>query len=314
MQTIIPPVSRELIEQELNASTFLRHTNKGDNELYVIDHRNAPNTLREIGRVREITFRASQGGTGKEADLDAYDFGQHPYSQLIVWDPEDKAIVAGYRFIKGADAYDSISDVYHLATEHLFAFSERFKNTYLPYTIELGRSFVSPEYQADSRKGLFSLDNLWDGLGALVVSHPDIQYLFGKVTMYTTFNREARDGILWFMENYFADNEKLLLPHSPLHLHQYPTELAAEIENLPYKEGHRILNKYVRERGENIPPLVNSYMNLSSTMKAFGTAANKAFGDVEETAIMITIKDIYPEKKSRHIDTFERDKTKRNQL
>jgi len=312
MQEIIPPVSRELIEPELNSTTFLRHTNKGDNELYVIDHRNAPNTLREIGRVREITFRAAQGGTGKEVDLDAYDVGLHPYSQLIVWNPEDKAIVAGYRFIKGPDAYDAGSDVYHLATEHLFAFSDRFKNAYLPYTIELGRSFVSTDYQSDSRKGLFSLDNLWDGLGALVISHPEIQFLFGKVTMYTNFNKEARDGILWFLENYFADNEQLLRPHAPLSLHRFPDELAAEIEKQPYKEGHRILNKYVRDRGENIPPLVNSYMNLSATMKTFGTAANSSFGEVEETAIMVTIKDIYPEKKSRHIDTYQRDKIKRS--
>jgi hypothetical protein len=308
MIDIIPRVDRALLIGELNDLTFLRHTNKGGNELYVVKAGNAPQTLREIGRLREHTFRASGGGTGKELDLDEYDSGPMAYSQLIVWDPEEEEIVAGYRFIRCADAYDSAEGRYHLATEHLFAFSDSFKRHYLPHTIELGRSFVQPAYQADSRKGLFSLDNLWDGLGALTVVYPEVRYLFGKVTMYTTFNKEARDGILWFMNHYFPDKEALMMPHKPLALHQFPGELAAEIGDLPYKEGHRILNRYVRERGENIPPLVNSYMNLSATMCSFGTAMNHSFGEVEETAIMVTIQDVYPEKKSRHVDTFERDK------
>jgi len=311
MQPLISPIDKNLLKKELNENTFLRYTNKGNNELYLINKDNAPNVLLEIGRLREITFRAAGGGTGKALDLDEYDTGKFFYSQLIVWDPEDEEIIAGYRFIRGSDAFDKAANAYHLATMHLFAFSQGFEKDFLPYTIELGRSFVRPDYQSEGRKGLFSLDNLWDGLGALTIKFSEIKYLFGKVTMYTSFNREARDGILWFLGHYFPDRGQLMRPHEALTLHQFPAQLASEIGSMTYKDGHRILNRYVRERDENIPPLVNSYMNLSATMQSFGTSFNTTFGDVEETAILVTIADIFPEKKSRHLDTYSRDKTPR---
>jgi hypothetical protein len=265
--------------------------------------------MREIGRVREVAFRAAGGGTGKSIDIDEYDTQESPYKQLIVWNAEDQEIVGGYRFIRCSDALESNGD-HGLATSHLFNFSDEFKKNYLPRTIELGRSFVQPKYQpsVDNRKGLFSLDNLWDGLGALVVDHPDILYFFGKVTMYTDFNVKARDYILAFMNYFFPDNGKLVTPHNPVVIKNDTTEFIKEIEGLSYKDAHKILNHHVRTLGENIPPLVNAYMNLSSTMKSFGTAINDEFGDVEETGILVTIKDIYPSKKERHISTYVTEK------
>lgn len=305
MQPIIPPVARELLEQELNSTTYVRETNKGDNQIYIIDQHNAPNTLLEIGRLRELTFRAAGGGTDKETDLDDFDTCENCYKQLIVWDPENKEIVGGYRFIRCEDSKNEDGN-YHLATTELFTFSDKFKKEYLPKTIELGRSFVQPDYQpsVSNRKGLFSLDNLWDGLGALVVDYPDIEYFFGKVTMYRHFNVQARDYILHFMNHYFPDNEHLVVPHFPVAITTDISGLEKELGDLPYKEGHHLLNKRVRALGENIPPLVNSYMNLSATMRNFGTSVNDEFGDVDETGIMVTIKDIYPTKKERHINSY----------
>lgn len=308
---IIPPVSRELIKKELTPERFLRYTNNGNNLVYLVNHHNAPNTVREIGRLRELTFRAAGGGTGMELDLDENDTCERCYDQLITWNQEDEEIVAGYRVILCKNAVLDSGEL-NLSTTHLFDFSEKFIQEYIPYTLELGRSFVQPQYQPslDNRKGIFSLDNLWDGLGAVVLLNPDVKYLFGKVTMYPHFNREGRDLLLYFMNHYFPDQEQLVRPKPELSL-TYETDIFSKpnpFENLDYKEGYKLLNGKIRSLGENIPPLINTYMNLSPTMKTFGTALNDEFGEVEETGIMITLADIYESKKHRHMDTFDRDR------
>lgn len=305
MKEIIAPIGKEILLAELTKERFVRDTNNGNNEIYIITHTDSPNVMREIGRLREITFRASGGGTGKEIDIDEFDISSTPYKQLIVWNPEEKEIVGGYRYIHCKEAVDAKGNI-NLATTELFGFSEKFIKNYLPYTIELGRSFVQPKFQpsSENRKGLFSLDNLWDGLGAMVVDNPDVKYLYGKVTMYTDFNVPARDMILSFMKYYFPDAEKLVWPLNPVSIKNDMTEFLKSIQGLSYKDGHHVLNKNVRALGENIPPLINSYMNLSATMKTFGTAINTHFGGVEETGILVTIADIYETKKERHVVSY----------
>lgn len=311
MQPIISPVNRDLLRNELTEDKFVRNTNNGSNRIFIITHQDAPNLLQEIGRLREITFRAAGGGTGMPVDIDAFDTADAPYRQLIVWNDVDEEIVGGYRYIKCKDAPVE-NGIVQLATTELFRFSDKFIDQYLPFTIELGRSFVQPKYQpsAENRKGLFSLDNLWDGLGAIVMDNPDIKYFFGKVTMYLHYNRMARDMILSFMNHYFPDTERLVRPLVPLEIKNDMTAFLKALEGKVYKDGHRILNQQVRALGENIPPLVNSYMNLSATMKTFGTSLNHHFGDVEETGILVSIADIYPSKKERHIATYASSKKK----
>ncbi|MDP2387731.1 MAG: GNAT family N-acetyltransferase [Bacteroidota bacterium] len=314
MEPIIEKVDTDLIEKELHNGKFVRKTNNGTNEIYIITHFDSPNVMREIGRLREVTFRHAGGGTGKSIDIDEFDTCEHPYKQLLVWNPEDRAIVGAYRYILCKDA-EYVNGEIKLATTELFHFSEKFCKEYLPYTIELGRSFIQPDYQPSEqyRKGLFSLDNLWDGLGAIVVDNPEMKYYWGKVTMYTDFNAHARDMILAFMEYYFPDKENLVEPIAELKL-GYKTDVSEfikSLEGLNYKEGHAVLNKNVRAIGENIPPLVNAYMNLSSTMKSFGTATNPTFGGVEETGLIIPIDDIFPSKKERHVDTYIKEKAAR---
>lgn len=311
MEEIIAPVERELLKAELTKDAFLRYTNNGNNEVYLINHHTAPNVMREIGRLRELTFRGAGGGTGLSMDIDENDTCEHNYDQLITWNPIDEEIIAGYRVIRCADAVDAEGKV-HLSTTHYFEFSEEFNRDYLPYTMELGRSWVQPKYQPsiDNRKGIFSLDNLWDGLGALVILNPEIKYLFGKVTMYPHFNEVARDLLMYFMECYFPDKNNLVKPYDELFL-GYKTDISQYrgiFDGLGYKDGYKVLNKLVRELGENIPPLINTYMNLSPTMMTFGTAINNEFGEVEETGILITMDDVYPAKKERHMTTFERDR------
>lgn len=310
MKEPIPPVDRELLRQELTEERFMRHTNFGGNHIYLVNHHNAPHTMREIGRLREISFRSAGGGTGLEIDIDDNDTCENCYDQLIAWHPEDEEIIAGYRLIECAKAGVNSNGEPNLSTLHLFKFSERFKNEYLPQTIELGRSFVQPMYQpgAGGRKGLFSLDNLWDGLGAYVLLRPEIKYLFGKVTMYPHFDKEGRDMLLYFMHRYFPDREGLVKPITPLTYHGSVMAFEKQFEGLDFQEGYKVLNAALRAKGENIPPLINTYMNLSRSMRTFGTAMNNEFGAVEETGILITIGDIYETKKGRHMDTFERDR------
>lgn len=311
-QEIIKPIDKALLKSELTPERQLRMTNKSHNEIYIIDAHNAPNVLREIGRLREMAFREAGGGTGKALDLDEFDTMDNCYKQLIVWNPEEEEIIGGYRYILGTDVEVGADGQPLLATSHMFHFSEKFMREYMPQTIELGRSFVSLGYQNTSKNGtksLFALDNLWDGLGALTVIQPNVKYFFGKMTMYPSYIRKGRDMILYFLKKHFEDKDNLVIPVKPLVIEADPKELDALFCEDSFKEDYRILNHAIRDAGFNIPPLVNSYMGLSPTMRMFGTAINDEFGDVEETGIFITISDIFEEKKRRHIGTYDPQET-----
>ncbi|MCB0703845.1 MAG: GNAT family N-acetyltransferase [Saprospiraceae bacterium] len=305
---IVPAVARELLIAELNQDRFVRFTRKGGNEIYIINHHNSPNTLTEIGRLRELTFRDAGGGTGEEIDIDEFDIIESCYEQLIVWSPEDQEIIGGYRFIKCKEAISADGEHLALSTAHYFDFETDFINNYLPVTIELGRSWVQPAFQpsVNPRKGLFALDNIWDGLGAITVMNPEIAYFFGKFTMYPNYDTECRDFLLYFLHYFFPDKEHLMTPKYPIQMQYGEAEFQHLLQGLEFKDAFRVLNQYVRTRGENVPPLVNIYMHLSPTMKTFGTSVNPDFGGVEETGILITLKDIYEDKKARHLDSMER--------
>ena len=305
-EAIIQPVSKELLKSELTPDRQLRMTNKSHNEIYVIKGNVCPNVMKEIGRLREIAFREAGGGTGKSMDIDEFDICENCYKQLIVWNPEAEEIIGGYRYLLGTDWEINDNGQPKLATSHMFHFSDRFIKEYMPYTVELGRSFVSLEYQSSKMgsKSLFALDNLWDGLGALTVIKPNIKYFFGKMTMYPSYIRRGRDMILYFLKKHFDDKENLVIPMKPLKIETDENELRKLFYEDDFKKDYRILNGEIRKLGFNIPPLVNAYMGLSPTMKLFGTAINYGFGDVEETGILIAVDEILENKRVRHIDSF----------
>ncbi|MDD7723366.1 MAG: GNAT family N-acetyltransferase [bacterium] len=306
MEEIIQPIARSLLKAELTKEKLLRRTNKSNNEIYIVTAHDAPQVMREIGRLREVAFRYYGGGTGLAMDIDEYDTMENPYRQLLVWDPEEEQILGGYRFLCGSDIRFDANQKPVLATAHLFNYSPTFIRDYLPFTVELGRSFVTLEYQAtrSSSRGLFVLDNLWDGLGALSVVDPTLKYYFGKVTMYNTYNQAARNLILYFLQRHFADKHNLVTPIEPLCI---DIDLEQMQQLFPYdtfKENYKVLNQEVRKLGINVPPLVNAYMSLSPKMRVFGTAINHEFGEVEETGILIAIDEILEEKKKRHIESY----------
>ena len=310
MEPIMAPVSLDLIKAELTPSKKLRDTNKGSNEIYVVNHFDSPNTMLEIGRLREIAFRDSGGGSGLTVDIEGFDAMAIPYQQLIVWAPGSERILGGYRFILGGDIKLNENGQPHLATSHMFHFSDRFIKEYLPYTIELGRSFVSPDYQSSKAgaKAIFALDNLWDGLGALAIQRPNMKYFFGKMTMYPEYNRQARDLIQYFLFKHFEDKEKLVVPMEPLKIETPVSYMESVLTEKEFKEDYKLLNAEVRKHGVNIPPLVNAYMSLSPTMKMFGGGVNHEFSEAEETCILISFDEIYESKISRHVDSFLKEK------
>lgn len=305
-EEIIQPIDKALLKSELTAERQLRMTNKSNNEIYVITAQNAPNVMKEIGRLREMAFRTAGGGTGKAMDIDEFDTMENGCKQLIVWNPDAEEIIGGYRYLFGSDWQVDENGQPKLATSHMFHFSKTFMQDYAPYTVELGRSFVSLEYQnvRKNSKSIFALDNLWDGLGALTIINPQCKYFFGKVTMYPSYIRKGRDMILYFLKKHFNDKDHLISPIKPLKIETPISELEQLFNQDSFHDDYRILNKEIRQLGYNIPPLVNAYMSLSPTMKLFGTAINYGFGDVEETGILIAVDEIMEEKRVRHIDSY----------
>ncbi len=306
-EEIIPKIPTEKLEKELTPELFVRKTNKAGNEIYIFSYDQAPNLFKEVGRLRELTFRESGGGTGKSIDIDKYDTAEIPFKQLIVWDPDGKNIIGGYRFFLGKEDYKDKNGIPITPTSKLFKFSKKFIDEYWEKTIELGRSFVQPAYQPSvNRKGIFSLDNLWDGLGTLVVDNPDMKYFFGKFTMYPDFNQLGRDLICYFLKIYFPDPDKLLTPIYPVQIKTPEDELSSYFKKNDYNEDYKNLVRTLRSMNENIPPLVNAYMNLSTTMKIFGSSLNSHFGNVYETGMLITINDIFEEKRKRYIEPYKK--------
>ncbi len=305
-EEIIQPISKEKLKSELTPERRLRMTNKSHNEIYIFTAAEAPHVMQEVGRLREIAFRTAGGGTGKSVDIDEFDTMPNGCKQLIVWNPEAEEVIGGYRYLFGEDWQMKADGQPNLAMSHMYRFSEEFMRDYAPYTVELGRSFVSLEYQNVRRntKSIFALDNLWDGLGALTVINPRCKYFLGKMTMYPSFVRRGRDMILYFLRKHFGDNEHLVVPMDAVMLDTPEEELGSLFYEDDFKRDYRLLNHQVRDLGYNIPPLVNAYMNLSPTMRFFGTAVNHKFGDVEESGILIAVDEIFEEKRVRHINTF----------
>ena len=309
MIPIIGPVDVQLLKSELNEKTFLRSTNRGNNEIYVVNNENAPNVLREIGRLREVSFRAVGGGSGKDCDLDHFDLEDKACYQLVVWNPEADEIIGGYRFTRWSMASFHENGQPYVNTEHLFDFSQEFIDKYFPYCIEMARAFVQPKYQSAQagRKALFALDNLWDGIGGLVASDPSVKYLAGKVTIYSSSPEISRKAMIYYPDMCFGDRKGLITSKNPETCTPEQEKMFKEMfTGATYKENYQILNNFVKSLDDTIPPLIHSYIGLSPTMKTFGTTFDPDFGDCYDTAMMITIDDIYEDKFDRYVASYDK--------
>ena len=309
MEKIIDPVSVDLLKAELTPDKKLCNTNKADNEIYVVDGLDSPNVLLEIGRLREIAFRDSGGGTGLSVDLDEFDTTQdRPYKQIIIWDPDASAIIGGYRFILGPDVQMQEDGQPHITSSHMFRYSEEFIRDYLPHVMELGRSFVAPEYQSSKAgaKAIFTLDNLWDGIAAVILQHPGIMYLLGKMTIYPSYDKSCRELIQHFLWKHFPDPDELARPKRPVEEETDGRLLDLILKDSDFKADYRNLKDAIRKLGTGIPPLVNSYMNTSPTLRMLGTGINDEFFDAYDTGILVCYDEMYAEKRDRHKEPYYR--------
>ncbi len=304
MKPIVPPVDKELLKQELTIDRFLRPTNKAHNEIYVVSAHNAPNVMREIGRLRELSYRSSGGGSGEEMDTDKFDYMEKPYYQLIVWDPEAAEIIGGYRYLPGTEVTMNEDGQPEFVMSHLFIFSPRFIKEFIPYTIELGRAFVQPDYQTSKMgtKSLFALDNLWDGLGALIHSVKNARYFIGKVTIYSNYPVTARELIYEYLSRNFPDPDHLITSRNLIHVSQKTKYIANKLYIEKDASGnYKALQKAIRAQGVTIPSMFHAYIGLTDTMRVFGSIFDADFGSVFETGIMITMDDLLETKKMRYI-------------
>lgn len=306
MQEIIPPVDRKLLEHELSGH-LLRPTNKAANLIYDITAHECPNVMREVARLREISYRDGGGATGKEMDIDDMDTMTKPYHQLIVWDPDRKEIIGGYRYLYGEDAelrFNTKGELQpYITSAFLFHYSERFIQEYLPYTIEFGRAFVQPMYQRREMgvKAIFALDNIWDGIGAVLHNNPKLKYMIGKVTIYANYNATARELIYHYLDYFHRGQDDLIQPYNPLPIIN-PTETPFCAQTI--QENYHILQHLVREQGTLIPPMFSAYLNLTDNLQFFGTTIETTFSNVYDSGIMIQLDDVYKEKKERYITPY----------
>lgn len=303
------PIDKEILKAELSEQHFLRKTNYGGKEIYVTTAHRSPNVMQEIGRLRELSFALEGGGTGQPVDIDEFDTLPEPYcfKQLIVWDPVEEQMVGGYRFIHGSNMYRDASGTCYTPMAHLFTYTPKFLESVLPYTVELARAWVQPEYQPSKnlRKGMYSLDNLWDGLGAVAIEMPETHYFMGKVTTYSNMDPRIKAMLVFFLRKHFPDPDGWVYPTERLNLKCDLNELDAFFTGNNYKDDFQLLQKEARSVGCMIPPLFSAYINLSSSLRFFGIAANPEFGDTDEAGIIVTIRDINTDKKGRYFESYE---------
>jgi len=280
MTALIEPVDPGDIASELETLTPLAHFRGLEIHGFAGDE--CPQTLREVGRLRELGFRAAGAGRNVACDLDDLDRGAGAYRQLITWDPDRREIVALYRYQLGEHGARYGPRVFR--THQLFEYSQRFAGEFLPRAIELGRSVVNP---AARRRGL-GLFALWTGLRALYDRHPELSCFFGNVTLYRQVPEVARDTIVSFLERLYPPPEPLLLARSALRFEvSRPLVIDDAARQALPNERIRILRDLLRPLGQPVPPILQSYLGLSNSIWFGQTALDQDFGDSLEIGIVV---------------------------
>jgi len=305
---LIEPVPRELLRQELTTDCLVRSTRIGSNEVYIFTALNAPNLMQEVGRLRELTFRDAGAGFGTAVDIDHFDTDSYPCKQLIVWDPLAEEIIGGYRFNTFHQfTASSLKDI-PLANKLLYNFSATFTAEYLPYLVELTHAFIQPKYQVKyaGRKAAFSLDNIWDWLGALVLKYSFIKYFFGRITFFADYDPKVRDLAFYFFAKHLQGEQALIQAKEPFALSTVIAELERVIDGRSVEEDYKKLYKAAKNHGTLIPPLVKSYFNVSGTLRVFAPVFDSYFASSYAAAILVTIADVYPAFVKRYITPYQR--------
>jgi putative hemolysin len=251
-ESIAHPENAQQIRKELQGCELLGETSD-NKKIYLYHYQSNAAIMREIGRLRELSFRAVGEGTSSYRDIDAYD---RNYMHLVLWDDNDLEIAGAYRFCDTSMALSThgIDGIY---TSSLFSFNDEM-SSYFYRGLEVGRSFVQPKYW-----GKRSLDYLWFGIGALLKNNPQYRYLFGPVSISNQYSTEAKNLLVYFYRSYFGCSSK---PAAALNPYVIPD---AEVKKLrllfsgkDYKQDFQRLKSQLADRGYAVPTLYKQYADL----------------------------------------------------
>lgn len=293
-KNIILPVDRKEIRSEVIASEKLGETNDG--MLIVLARYNdSPATMREISRLREVTFRKVGEGTGQRLDTDEYD---RYYDHLVLWDDRELEIVGAYRL---ADCSRVLPEygVDALYSSTLFTFTDNFLENFAMKGIELGRSFVQQKYWNSN-----ALDYLWHGIGAYLASRPEVKYLFGPVSISASYSREAVNMLVHFYSKWFPDEKGLASHKTPYVMSRNELDdMHRLFGEEDYKADFRALKSNLKHFGHAVPTLYKQYSELceDNGVSFLDFGIDKDFGSCVDGMILVTVPAIKETKKNRYI-------------
>ena len=295
MEPIIDPVDIKLLKEELSRAPELTEASRGDIKVYCIDS-SFPNMLREVGRLREIAFRKGGAGSGRACDLDSFDTDpSFKVKQLVIWDAEEECIAGGYRIVYGYDMKVDANGQPLIPAAHLFHFSEQFMKEKMPFTMELSRSYIVEDHQRNSsaRKSIFVLDCLFKGI-CVVAREGKMTDVFGKVTFYQDYPKEAFSLVTSFMKKHCYKGDEIV----PINPYVVPPARNAKkiFSAKEFRANFHALTSFFIQKKLYLPPILKSYINLTTTMRYYGAMINEEFGGVIEMGIMVHLPDIDKER------------------
>lgn len=248
LEAIAHPENRQLLREEIRQCELLGKT--GDNkQIYLYQFAGDSAVMREMARLREVSFRAVGEGSGKRRDWDRYD---SYYDHIILWDEEALELVGAYRMVKTAEVVES-RGIEALYTHTLFEYQSAAK-PYLEAGLELGRSFVQPKYW-----GKRSLDYLWFGIGAYLKRFPEVRYLLGPVSISNTFPDEAKIRMTRFYRQYFPATEQWAVARNP---YKPSSQVETSLPQLPYQEAFANLKRDMAGLDVAVPTLYKQYSEV----------------------------------------------------
>lgn len=290
---IAHPEERAVLKKAVESCLLLGETGD-DKKIYLYHHQQSSPVMREIGRLRELAFRAVGEGCGQRRDIDHFD--SH-YEHLILWDSDDLEIVGAYRFANTARviADHGLAGLY---TASLFQFSAQMQ-PYLAQGLELGRSFVQPRYW-----GKRSLDYLWYGIGAYLKQYPELRYLFGGVSLSNSYPQAARDLMVYFYSLYFQDEQRTAVSNQPYQLpHAILQQLQQHFSGQDYAADFVQLKHLLANMGVSIPTLYKQYSELCEPggvkFLAFGTDPD--FADCIDGLVLVDLTQLKAQKRARYL-------------
>ncbi len=298
VETVIHPADAKAIKKNLYKATLLGET-RDNKKIFLYDFSYDCPVMQEIARLRELTFRSVEEGTGLSLDLDRFDTY---YRHIVLWDDNDLEIVGAYRIGEGSEIMRN-QGVDGFYTQTLFDLDTHFSG-YLPYSIELGRSFVQPRYW-----GQHSLEYLWYGIGAYLNTRPDIKYLFGPVSLSNSYPQLAKELIVAFYDQQFGHALPQAQARSPFQVSLASKRFALQEFSADYSSSFKILNSELKKLGVKVPTLYKQYVELcvDKGCHFIGFNVDPQFNDCIDSLIMVEIDKIAPKKKQRYVNTGLKD-------